>query len=61
MANKRSTATKGVAIAAASVTTAGSSGTGAVRIEFNDSDAMNEVIDLVEKAKAQIIGFYTKR
>lgn len=61
MADKTSTGTEGSAIAASSVTTAGTIAAGVVSIIFDDATAQDVVMANLEKAKAQIAAYYLKR
>lgn len=61
MADKTSAGTEGVAIAAGSVTTAGTIAATVVNIVFDDAASSATVIALLDKAKAQVAAYYLKR
>ena len=61
MADKLSSATAGAAVAASGVTTSGSIAANYVNVYFDDATSLSVVMDLLERAKCQIMTYYMTR
>lgn len=61
MADKTSVTQLGVALTAANIFTSGSVDAGSLTVLFDEADSSANVIDMLEKAKAQIAAYYLKR
>ena len=59
MADKTSTAISGTEVSVAAVTSAGTIAAGRVEVIFDEDQDVNEVMQLLERAKIQILDYFS--